>query len=849
MKEADISGINPNIIYKDMIYPESGYLSKIDIKPEDLKRKKKSKKEKTIRNISFLIGKKRRTTKPPSDIAKISRELITKDIKQPAEIRTYLLSQGKSISEKDSYFYEMLVNSYVVNGNMRISDVLANKPIYSFYYLTDFKTKIISNDELFIRAFAYSALVRGETKEIEMSLLPYVDIDKATFASIPFVCDGKVEKGYYQDYTGTFAAVGVETLNDEQKNLLFSNEQLRIDDLKDFDKTYKVFSYGQAVVVAPEKMSVEEIKANIEKMKVFNTSGKVALDAKSFKVDDKVKFIESKFTTELFCPAFLKIPIEVPITLFIRGKYDYNHLFNILEQEFKRNKKDNFPFPPDFIYWTNIPQCFDFINMFSVTSNIGEPNKKALNDMYKKYFDIKDAFLAWKTIQIKLERMFLEFYHSFTNRVKFDNLQRLHKKIADYIHDRDLLMADESYQKILNFINEYHDICGLISNQLTKNVYELTDKLKEVLFDLDSGNSDDLLKKLRDVGYGIYRLSYFRDKKNKQKIDNEFNRQFQPSFPFILSPGAFLGNILREINIAEDPLKKIVEDRIRQKERQGISLKQQSDLLLRVMDNRDQYANDIIVRTINKYIDENKIKMSKKEKNDITNQVLNTIDPKAKSSVYKLISDASIKGVDIKTLTADDDIIRLYLDNFKLKKEYKENENKIQDLQFENQINNLKQQKSMIHLNESDSDSSGRSVVSTSAFRGGKKKKKEKKDVDSLAILERVKDDIGKNQEPVKYYADIMYYSGLFGMKPGDSEAYAANNTLSGLMNDYPISSEAFNLIIDDYHLPSADEVLQKGYNKRLKNKFNVRYDEETIRKIKAGDKNLELLRKTLKNK
>lgn len=847
MKEADISGINPNIVYKDMIYPESGYLSKIDIKPEDLKRKKKSKKEKTIRNISFLIGKKRRTTKPPSDIAKISRELITKDIKQPAEIRTYLLSQGKNISEKDSYFYEMLVNSYVVNGNMRISDVLANKPIYSFYYLTDFKTKIISNDELFIRAFAYSALVRDETKEIEMSLLSYVDIDKATFASIPFVCDGKVEKGYYQDYTGTFAAVGVETLNEKEEDILFSNEQLRIDDLKDFDKVYKVFSYNQAVVVAPEKMSVEEIKANIKKMKVFNTSGKVALDAKSFKVDDKVKFIESKFTTELFCPAFLKIPVEVPITLFIRGKYDYNHLFDILEQQYKNNKKDNFPFPPDFIYWTNMPQCFDFINMFSVTSNISELNKKALNDMYKKYFEIKDAFLFWKTIQIKLERIFLEFYHSFINRVKFDNLQRLHKKVEDYIHDRDLLMADESYQKILNFINEYHDICGLISNQLTKNVYELTDKLKEVLFDLDSGNSNDLLKNLRDVGYGIYRLSYFRDKKNKQKVDNEFNRQFQPSFPFILSPGAFLGNILREINIAEDPLKKIVEDRIRQKEKQGISLNQQSDLLLRVMDNRDQYANDIIVRTINKYVEKNKINMTKKEKNDITNQVLNTIDPKTKSSIYKLISDASVKGVDLKTLTADDDIVRLYLDNFKLKKEYKENENKIQDLQFENQINNIKQKKSMINLVESDSGSE-HSGISTSAFKG-KRKKKEKKEVDNLAILERVKDDIGKNQEPVKYYADIMYYSGLFGMKPGDSEAYAANNTLSGLMTDYPISSEAFNLIIDDYHLPSVDEVLQKGYNKRLKGKFNVRYDEETIRKIKAGDKNLELLRKTLKNK
>lgn len=848
MKEADISGINPNIIYKDMIYPESGYLSKIDIKPEDLKRKKKSKKEKTIRNISFLIGKKRRTTRPPSDIAKISRELITKDIKQPAEIRTYLLSQGKNISEKDSYFYEMLVNSYVVNGNMRISDVLANKPIYSFYYLTDFKTKIISNDELFIRAFAYSALVRDDTKEIEMSLLPYVDIDKATFASIPFVCDGKIEKGYYQDYTGTFAAVGVETLNDEQKNTLFSNEQLRIDDLRDFDKLYKVFSYDQAVVVAPEKMSIEEIKANIEKMKVFNTSGKVALDAKSFKVDDKVKFIESKFTTELFCPAFLKIPVEVPITLFIRGKYDYNHLFNILEQEFKKRKKDNFPFPPDFIYWTNIPQCFDFINMFSVTSNISELNKKALNDMYKKYFEIKDAFLAWKTIQIKLERMFLEFYHSFINRVKFDNLQRLHKKVADYIHDRDLLMADESYQKLLNFINEYHDICGLISNQLTKNVYELTDKLKEVLFDLDSGNSEDLLKNLRDVGYGIYRLSYFRDKKNKQKIDNEFNRQFYPSFPFILSPGAFLGNILHEINISEDPLKKIVEDRIRQKEKQGISLSQQSNLLLRVMDNRDKYANDIIVRTINKYIEENKINMTKKERNDITNQILNTVDTKTKSAIFKLISDALVKGMDIKTLTAGDDIIQPYLDNFKLKKEFKENENRIQELEFDNQINNLKQKKSMIHLNESDSDSSVHSGISTSAFKG-KRKKKEKKTVDNLAILEKIKDNVGKGEEVVKYYADLMYYSGLYGVKTGEVEAYAANNTLSELMSNYPISGEAINLIIEDYHLPSADEVAQKGYNKRLKNKLNVRYDEETIRKIKAGDKNLEILRKTLKNK
>lgn len=825
-----MEGIQPveNIIVdRNIVYPEADYLSGIQIKEGDLKKKEKKKKERSVSNLTFLLGKKRRTTKPPSEIAKFTNELISKGLKTPEEIRSYLVTQGRKISENELSFFDMLVNSYVVNGNMRISDILANKPIYGFYYFGSFLTRVISNDALYTRALLEANFNFNVTLEIEQKLFRYTTLDKAIYASVPFKCVGKVEKGYYQDYTGSFVAVGVQTLDDEKKQQLFSEQSLKNVNLNYFNEKYNVYSLDSAVVISPENMDINEIKNNYNKMKTFNSSGKIALEAKSFDVKGKVRYIESKITPELFCPAFLEIPERVSFTILGRGKYDYNKLFSIMEDEYKKKDKIKYRFPPNFIYWTNIPQCFDFISVFSVTSNIGLGEKQVLNTLYSEYIELKDTFMAWKSIQLKLERILLDFYHAFSNKVKFDVLQGLHKKVADYIHDKEILLNDENHEKFMNFINEYSSMCGLIKNQLSKQVFDVVDNLKFVLLELDSGNSKDLLKNLRDLGYAIYRLGYYI--KRKDEKNEEYDKQFYPSFPFILSPGAFLGNVLLENNIAEDPLKKIVDIISRRREREFLLKQDKGNELYNVLTNRDKYAADIIRNSVENYLKNNNQKLNRKAIDHIVNNTINSIDENTRAKVYGMVTDAYIAKKDPSQEFIEEEVISPYVLPFLRKMDAKKKENEIKKISLENQILDLNNEKDMIELDEK--SMGGMSTISKTYTRT---KKKKTKIYDALAKqinYAKKGDMIGK------YYMDIVYYSNLYTLKKDDLAPFASNSDLRQLMTQFKVSPEAIDMIVEDFNLPDVDEVLENGYDERIKPKYDkFIYTEENVRKVKEKD-------------
>lgn len=851
----EINPVDPNLEEnKNVLLPEKSYISNININEEKFQKKQKKKKEKTVKDFSLLIGKKRRITRPQSDISKIINVLIKKNYKTPEQINSYLITQGKRITDKDQDFYKMLVNSYVVNGNMRISDVLANKPIYGFHYFSSFGTKVVSNDSLYIRALLSISFSTNKVPDISQKLFEYSILDKAIFTSVPFECDGKVEKGYYQDYSGTFAAVGLNTLTAEQKENILKEDNKARKGFKFNDVEYKVYSLESAVVIAPDNMNNDVIKNNFANMKTFNSSGKISMNAKTFDIDDRVKFIESKVTPELFCPAFLQIPDFVKFTLFGRSKYDYNKLFSILQDEYKQlNENDtSLLFPPNFVYWTNMPQCFDFISMFSVTSDIAQQHKERLNGIYSKYISLKDVIMEWKTIQLKLEKFLLEFYHAFTHKINFDTLRDLHKKIDDYIHDRNLLREDERYNDLLDFMSEIKSMSGLINNQFNEKIFNLIDELRNLLFVFETGNSVGLLSDLRDMGYAIYRLSYYepRNENNKEK-QQEHTDQFFSCFPFILSPGAFLGNLFRGMNISDDPLKKIINKLIRERERKANVMADKKDLLVRVLENRDAYADKIIENSVRVYLENELPDVGEEIRNEIKNKIINSDE--LRGPVNEKISNALASGEKIEDQILSSNIIKPKAINYILRYKNKENDKIMKDLELDKKMNDLLIEKNINKPGEAPSISgeSTKTKTYTKTMKRRKKKDEDDEDVktDVAYSINLFKNDAGKGSDLARYYADLVYFSGIHEDITKDNvDKYAKEYDVNELINMFPLKGRTINLIAQDFNMPAIEDVMTRGYGRRKYDKFkDFNYTDDNVEKVFAGDPSVKDKRKRYK--
>lgn len=775
-----------------MINQFDEFLGAIDVSEGDLRPKKKEKKQKQFVKNFFLVNKRRRVRKEPSEVSRITSELIKKNLTKPEEIQNYFNINFKTVTKQNQALYQALVGSRVLNGNIRISDVLTNRPVYEYFSYSGLKTKTICNDSLYLSSLLSNFMRLGNSSIFNQNCVRYGKIDKVIFCSIPFKCDGNIKKGYYQDYSGSFAAVGMEGLSDEERAAILSGNEAKVN-FYIGDEEYTSYGNNNACVIAKSTTTLNDLGKYFNAMKVINVSNKIGLSEKVVEVDNKVRYIDSKVSPEKFCPAFLITPVQVSYSVFFRVALDYNKIFTDMENELNKNNKMTVPM--NLFYWTSMQQCFDFLGVFSVTAKIVADNKTLINNIYTKYNELKDVLNVWKVNQLKFQKILLDFYHSFNTRVKFDNLIELYSKISNYIDVRDMLRGDETYNEVIAFVETCREFCGLIKNQLNDKVYSIADKLKAVLFDLSVGKSNNMLKDLRDIGYAIYRVSYMP------------GNEFFPSFPFILSPGGFLGNVLNGVNFNEDPLEKIINDLKAQRQNRQNAIMNQENAMGELLKNYEAYKLKVIANSVRNYLTKIKKQMDDNVLNNLVQEIYKKLAGDAITELNNVISAAVAKNGNVDNVIASENIVKNDVDKYFLSLEQERIRNVQRAQAIDQQIIDAKMRKAEEIQNV---------IIQDNDLY-----------LSNEAILKKYRNDrkIGGVGGPLtKWYADIVKFSNAYDVNKGTLNSVPLND----LMSAYPIDSIVMDEIAIDYSIPNARESIYEYSPSNLKN-TGKKYTKEKI--------------------
>lgn len=832
---------------------DESFLSKTNIDKRRLKRQQ-NKKETRVKQLLFLIGKKRKSIKKPSDIAKHSNELIKRNISDLNSIKTYFASQNMSASDNLARLYQLIVTSKILNGNIALSDTLTNKPLYFYYVVEGVEFRVFTNDALYIETFAYrqSALINGDTtsKALTKDLIDYcTEINQIHVVSLPFEVTGYINKGYYQDYSSDFAAIGMSTLKTEQEkqNILSLN-------VNKFTFKYKGIKYiasgnNNACVITKES-EAGNVKTKYDAMKTFSVTTKPVLQEKTFEVFNKIRYIDVKLKPESFCPAFMILPENVNCTLLMKFAYDYNMLFQVLDKLYVRFNKAELMAPKNMMYWDTINECVDFLGIYGLTSKeLTQEHKNLVMKFYNTYQDLKPVLMLWKQNQLDLQRILIDFYNSFTTKINFDKLNNVFIRLLEYIKNYEFLIEDESYNAVLNFLKSVNNFADYMYTQITnEKVITLVRKLESVLRRLCSMKDSDyenLLEPLREVGLSIYYLS----------AANTSESRALPCFPILLAPGAFLGDVYDNNKKYIDLLSLWLKDAKERADKKEISAEQIITNNLNFFNNLDSVLEKTVQNSVGSYLMRTKTNLDQNQQKDLVTLLLESFDTddgkKLKKQVVEMMyRHFADRGTVLDFFLPDSmltPIVNEYIDTLTSMQENKE---------INDQMNNLNNRKKKLMTTKE---------IQAEAYEAIKNSKGEEVDIETVSfnptgeslidtgeyvvypVNEIIKDAIMNYSidktllsKLKQYYIDLIYFSG-YGKGPTSYSSklnFYINNNLADLYNKYRLSDEQIAVVKREYKLPDIQQVLNgsKYYIREGARTFNYKISKKDAeKKIKNG--------------
>lgn len=757
-----------------------------NIQDKDLEKLKSQ--EKAVRKSKksvLILNKKRKRKVEPSRIATVVKELVKRKVKDIPEIQKYFTENYQTIGNESAKFYKTIVNTKVMNNNIKISDTLTNQPLYDYICGVNFTTTCISNDIL------YSVYLLERIKDLKDE---FIDnkfevngiIDQITFCSLPFLCNGDIKKGYYQDYNGNFAAIGLDGPEDFlQKVQAKENELLSID--FEYNSTQYSSKYSDGyVVIYPKSMNGDQIKAIFNKMKILSTKNKISLNEKSISVSNKVRYIDCTTKTQDFCPAFLKIPNEVKFSILFRIKYDYNKLYDDIQKKCQANNR--LVFPENLFYWDTLHQSMDFICILALTSSvIDDGNKTNLAQIYDKYIDLKEVLDLWKQNQLLYQRTLKEFYVSFNNILNYDKLMSLRDKIRDYIDVRDSLKKDETYPEVKDFIRmcQVFGFCKCVNIQMDDKVFSVADEMYAILNRLNESDTVNLVNDLKRVGFAIYNLTYLSD-----------DQKSMQAFPFILSPGGFLGNVVTDIN--EDPLTEIINNlqaRLAKKDDNERTIEEKIDYLA---NNKSQIQTQVLIQSVRKYLQDTGNELNDNNIRTAANIIYNAInnDKSLEAELDRNIQKNILSGKDVDSIIIPSKNIGNYVQKYLLDMKDKELRQKQNIINTNKQINNL--QKNIFEYDMDDDEE-------TKALTEKNDKQKQYMNMirdGKLSVL-----DVDPKLVS-QWYRDILVLSNFYKLDKNTINQLA-NADIQYMMNNLKIGDDVLSVIIDDFGLPTLDKVIE----------------------------------------
>jgi len=656
---------------------------------------KKVKKEKTIRDKLFSDLKRKKKKKPKSSFQEIIDGLSKKKYKDFYEIKDYLSSEkGINVKKRTLTFLETVMKARVVNGKFTVSDTFANTPITYKIVGSEFNTSYMTNDNLWI-ASKFREIFDGDS----YFCLPFDNkfyIKSAQIVSSPFLFNGVSEKGFLQDNDPDFFSYNIWTdkynvLSEKSDELLKFNKDVQI--FKYQGKTYsKVGNASKCIIVESSRvkdakdLSQKQYKFSVDKIK------KSGIGAKTIEVKNKPRYIDTKLKPDNFCPAYFSLGgYIVSAKMLFNIAFDYNSFYEMIIT-YAKNNNSVIKFPNDFFYWDNLPLMMDLFTSLSVTGkSFGLPENMVyfITKICEKYFPIKTVLDLWGRLMLDIQKLCRDFFNCFNNKINFDTLVDMKKRVTDLIEDHKTLRDDESLIDVVAFFTETlkdWDLC--IRNQMNHdNIKNLLKLIKSALKEIEDGKLQNL-DKIEKAAAIIYNVSY------SYKDDNTV------LFPIVLSPGAFFGNKLDKEEDRTKMYEEIVKNFIEKEENKQIDNEKKDKEILNLVQNKDYYMSVIVDTNCQQYINS---KLKEIEGNNV--------DQAKGYNAMRLYADKDIKNnkklenfLMEKIVQSKGDLNSLKLigiDNTHLEKWYQNTIgmmiNKKRTNELNNQINILENQKNLLN--------------------------------------------------------------------------------------------------------------------------------------------------------
>ena len=647
------------------------------------------KKKKTLRDKIFLELKRKRVQKKTiSEIQSIINQVIKQKANTPEQIASIMQQRGLKRNEEVINIASLVMSTKIVNDRIVLSDRISEKPLFTYYTTYVPELSALTNDVLYLWYIYYKDIQEDvgdeqEKKEFKKYMLNKCKLENVGIVSAPMVLGGDIKKGYYQDYSGQYLALNLDNIDEEERNKILDLRSSK-DEFIYLDTKYNVSGNREACVIYIEK-DKGKIKEMYKNMKILKAErNKIELEEKVLPIKKRPKFLSCKLKGERFCPCYIIFPKKINIACLYKIRLDNNAVFEQLEKNMKKNV---FSYPRNICYWNELDSFVDFMWVFSLTSRTIDPNfKKNLIDILVLYEKNKPAFQMWKTVQLEYQRLLYDFYNSFNTRIKYDKLMSIYNKMTEHINARASLIKDGSYNDVINFFKFFGDMAEYINRQFTPKCQIAADQVVSALSKLDNGKIKDI-NEIKETGILIYFLSDTPD----------YDKYMYPSFPFILSPGAFLGNIIDKgmDDIEDNFIEEIIENHNKNKEKIDNDNKMAIENMSNIVDDVDKYIKQVLNNNTDAYLKEIGIK----KKDQIThmkeaviidafnnNELLKEIKG---DIIAKTLISRPLKEINLRNNQAFTDIVDNIINTANIEKEKEDIKKNLKTINIKKDINNL----------------------------------------------------------------------------------------------------------------------------------------------------------------
>ena len=605
----------------------------------------------------------------------LANKVLKKKISTADDAVLFLEGEILNPDERTKNIISLIATSKVFNDRIVLSDRISDKPLFTYYSTYYENVTSLTNDLLYLWMI-YVNDIKGETmysKEVKPVFVDFMLTDtklsNVYIVSSPTTFEGVIKKGYYQDYSGNFLALNLDSLTQEERTKVLNLNENKLEFIYENIKYIASGTRESCVIVSEgESKNATKIYNDMKILKVEKEN--IEIGMKELQVKGKPKFLSCKIKGERFCPCFMILPKPINVAMQFKIQINHNTFFELLDKYFL--DYDSAPFPPNICYWDTLESFVDFMWVYYLTSRVKKKddyeffeNTKQQLSNYEKY---KTAFNYWKSAQLDLQKILYDFYNSFNTRVNYDRIISIKEKLEKYLKTRSVLMNDSSFDVVVNFVRHFQFVSNFMCNQFNSKCLSVADKLYDTIVEFEKGKYSNI-KAISKIGIAIYLLSNTPD-------DNE---NMFPSFPFILSPGAFLGDIISEgVEKHGEYLETIVgKYRARNKKVQQTN-KEMAQKFMNAAKNMPEYVRSVVSATIDKVLSDLKnkgdnFKFTKDHKAVLLEKAMESVDKDndlRNKIEYTIYSNMETDPEDIEfSNNALKNIINREIDNVKIKDE------------------------------------------------------------------------------------------------------------------------------------------------------------------------------------